>query len=157
MMEVLDAGRDAVLTHSHPIEDGWVVLNDEPGLGFTFDEEKLKQCAPQPAEPGSGFSWGRRRGAGMYLVGRMRTWWWIGSRKTTDDGRQTISLIADDGFGFSGEVWSLRLRYLILVCLVFNSSVFAEPVVIGAAAVCLSSRAVSTIGMSTGVRLTGRL
>lgn len=67
MMEVLDAGRDAVLTHSHPIEDGWITLNDEPGLGFTFDEEKLKQYAPNDKRPS--LSWGRRRGAAMYLVG----------------------------------------------------------------------------------------
>lgn len=69
MMEVLDAGRDAVLTHSHAIEDGWIVLNDEPGLGFTFDEEKLKQCAPDPNAKSPSLPWGRRRGAGMYLVG----------------------------------------------------------------------------------------
>ena len=67
MMEVLDNGRDAVLTHSHPIEDGWIVLNDEPGLGFTFDEDRLAACAVEGA--GGRFGWGRRRGAGMYLVG----------------------------------------------------------------------------------------
>jgi L-alanine-DL-glutamate epimerase-like enolase superfamily enzyme len=67
MMEVLDNGRDAVLTHTHPIVDGWIELNDEPGLGFTFDEEKLKECAVDG--PGSRFGWGRRTGAGMYLVG----------------------------------------------------------------------------------------
>ena len=66
MMEVLDNGRDAVLTHSHPIEDGWIVLNDEPGLGFTFDEDKLNAAAVDRAER---FGWGRRRGAGLYLVG----------------------------------------------------------------------------------------
>ena len=63
MMEVLDNGRDAVLTHSHPIEDGWIVLNDEPGLGFTFDEDRLAACAVEGA--GGRFGWGRRRGAGM--------------------------------------------------------------------------------------------
>jgi len=67
MMEVLDNGRDAVLTHTHPIVDGWIELNDEPGLGFTFDQEKLKECAVEG--PGSRFGWGRRTGAGMYLVG----------------------------------------------------------------------------------------
>ena len=66
MMEVLDNGRDAVLTHSHPIEDGWIVLNDEPGLGFTFDEDALNAAAVDRAER---FGWGRRRGAGLYLVG----------------------------------------------------------------------------------------
>ncbi|MFP6644660.1 MAG: mandelate racemase/muconate lactonizing enzyme family protein [Candidatus Latescibacterota bacterium] len=67
MMEVLDNARDAVLTHTHPIVDGWIELNDEPGLGFTFDEEKLKECAVDG--PGSRFGWGRRTGAGLYLVG----------------------------------------------------------------------------------------
>ena len=67
MMEVLDNGRDAVLTHTHPIVDGWIELNDEPGLGFTFDEEKLKECAVDG--PGSRFGWGRRTGAGLYLEG----------------------------------------------------------------------------------------
>ena len=66
MMEVLDNGRDAVLTHSHPVVDGWIVLNDEPGLGFTFDEDQLRACA---VEEGSRFGWGRRTGAGLYLVG----------------------------------------------------------------------------------------
>lgn len=66
MMECLDNGRDAVLTHSHPIEDGWIVLNDEPGLGFTFDQKKLDAHAV--TQPGR-FGWGRREGAGMYLVG----------------------------------------------------------------------------------------
>jgi L-alanine-DL-glutamate epimerase-like enolase superfamily enzyme len=67
MMEVLDNGRDAVLTHTHPIVDGWIELNDEPGLGFTFDEQKLQECAVE--SPGSRFGWGRRTGAGLYLVG----------------------------------------------------------------------------------------
>ena len=69
MMEVLNNGRDAVFTNTLPVEDGWIVLNDEPGLGFTFDEEKLKAFAP-PEDAGSrSMPWGRRRGAGMYLVG----------------------------------------------------------------------------------------
>ena len=70
VMEVLDAGRDAVLTASHPVEDGWIVLSDEPGLGFTFDEEKLKKCSVDKPSPTAGPGpWGRRRGAGLYLVG----------------------------------------------------------------------------------------
>jgi len=69
MMEVLDNGRDAVFTNSLPIEDGWIVLNDEPGLGFTFDEEKLKELAPSEDAAGRGMPWGRRRGGGMYIVG----------------------------------------------------------------------------------------
>jgi L-alanine-DL-glutamate epimerase-like enolase superfamily enzyme len=67
MMEVLDNGRDSVLTHTHDIEDGWIVLSDRPGLGFTFDEDRLQACAV--GGPGSRFGWGRRQGAGLYLLG----------------------------------------------------------------------------------------
>lgn len=67
MMEVLDNGRDAVLTHTHDIEDGWIVLNDEPGLGFTFDQAKLD--AHPVTEQGGLSGWGRRQGAGLYVAG----------------------------------------------------------------------------------------
>ena len=67
MMEVLDNGRDAVFTHTHEIEDGWIVLNDEPGLGFTFDQEKLD--AHPVTESAGLFGWGRRQGAGLYIAG----------------------------------------------------------------------------------------
>jgi L-alanine-DL-glutamate epimerase-like enolase superfamily enzyme len=43
MMEVIDAGRDAVFRSDHRLEDGWIVLGDEPGLGITFDEDRLAQ------------------------------------------------------------------------------------------------------------------
>lgn len=70
MMEVLDNGRDAVLTGKSQIEDGWIVLNDEPGLGFTFDSEKLAQHAVDAPSAAAGPSpWGQRRGAALYLVG----------------------------------------------------------------------------------------
>ena len=69
MMEVFDNGRDAALTHSHPIEDGWIVLNDEPGLGFTFDQDKLDEYAVgRPSPTAKSSPWGRRKGAGMFLV-----------------------------------------------------------------------------------------
>jgi L-alanine-DL-glutamate epimerase-like enolase superfamily enzyme len=67
MMEVLDNGRDAVFTHTHGIEDGWIVLNDEPGLGFTFDQEKLD--AHPMTEQSALSGWGRRQGAGLYVAG----------------------------------------------------------------------------------------
>jgi len=67
MMEVLDNGRDAVFTHRHEIEDGWIVLNDEPGLGFTFDQGKLDAHAV--TEHSGSFGWGRRQGAGLYVAG----------------------------------------------------------------------------------------
>ena len=66
-MEVLNNGRDAVFTHTHEIEDGWIMLNDEPGLGFTFDQEKLDAHPVTDGEEGA--SWGRRQGAGLYVAG----------------------------------------------------------------------------------------
>ena len=52
------------------IEDGWIVMGDSPGLGITVDEEKLETCTTDidPGEAGAMFR-GRRRGAGLYLVG----------------------------------------------------------------------------------------
>ncbi len=45
MMEVVDVGRDAVFQSDHRLENGWIVLGDAPGLGITFDEERLAQHA----------------------------------------------------------------------------------------------------------------
>ena len=66
-MEVLNNGRAAVFTHIHEIEDGWIVLNNEPGLGFTYDQEKLDAHPVTVGEEGA--SWGRRQGAGLYVAG----------------------------------------------------------------------------------------
>ena len=69
MMEVVAAGRDAVMQVDNRIEDGWIVLGDSPGLGITFDQAKLDEFAVDAPSPGSGPSpWGRRRGAGLYEV-----------------------------------------------------------------------------------------
>ena len=70
MMEVVDAGRDKILITDNRIEDGWIVLGNSPGLGITLDEEKLaKYRVDQPSPQSTPSPWGRRRGAGMYLVG----------------------------------------------------------------------------------------
>ncbi|MBC7234558.1 MAG: mandelate racemase/muconate lactonizing enzyme family protein [Chloroflexi bacterium] len=69
MMEWLDAGRDALMIHNHRVEDGWIVLSDDPGLGISFDMEKLEAAGRTQLPAGEGFGWGRRRGAGLYLVG----------------------------------------------------------------------------------------
>jgi hypothetical protein len=45
MMEVIDAGRSSVLHVDNRIEDGWIVLGEEPGLGISFDETKLAEAA----------------------------------------------------------------------------------------------------------------
>ena len=65
-MEVLKAGRDAILNHNHRIEDGWIILSDAPGLGIEFNAEKLAAWTvetPSPA-PRSG----RRVGAGLFQL-----------------------------------------------------------------------------------------
>jgi len=41
MMEVVGAGSDAVFTSDHRLENGAIVLGDRPGIGITFDEERL--------------------------------------------------------------------------------------------------------------------
>jgi L-alanine-DL-glutamate epimerase-like enolase superfamily enzyme len=53
MMEVVDAGRDAVFRSDHRLEDGWIVLGDAPGLGITFDEERLAELAVDRPSPGT--------------------------------------------------------------------------------------------------------
>lgn len=45
MMEVVDAGREAVFSSDHWLEEGWIVLGDAPGLGITFDETRLARHA----------------------------------------------------------------------------------------------------------------
>ena len=69
MMEVLNAGESLLFSHVHPIVDGYVVLNDEPGLGYTIDEAKLAEYAVEQASPTARPSpFGRRQGAALFLV-----------------------------------------------------------------------------------------
>ena len=69
MMEVVDFGWEAVLHVDQRIEDGWIILGDAPGLGLTFDEEALDRHTVDQLSPEAKPSpWGRRRGAGLYLV-----------------------------------------------------------------------------------------
>jgi hypothetical protein len=49
MMEVVDAGRDAVFRSDHRLEGGWIVLGEAPGLGITFDEQRLAELAADQA------------------------------------------------------------------------------------------------------------
>jgi L-alanine-DL-glutamate epimerase-like enolase superfamily enzyme len=69
MMEVVASGTEQVLKADNRIEDGWIVLGDSPGLGITFDEERLRKASVETVSAGAGPSpWGRRRGAGLYEV-----------------------------------------------------------------------------------------
>ncbi len=68
-MEVLDNGRDYVFDHNIKIEDGWIVLSDDPGIGWVFDEAKLEECAiTERSATAAPSPWGRRRGAGLHIV-----------------------------------------------------------------------------------------
>lgn len=69
MMEVVGAGREKVLKVDNHIEDGWIILGDQPGLGIEFDEAKLEEFSGDVPTAGSRASlWGRRRGAGLFEV-----------------------------------------------------------------------------------------
>ena len=68
MMEVLDAGADQGMIHRHKVEDGYVVLSDDPGLGISFDEAKLAAWAIDKPSSRAIMPFPRRRGAGLYVV-----------------------------------------------------------------------------------------
>ena len=69
MMEVVEAGREVCFTTDQRIEDGYIVLGDSPGIGWVFDEEKLKALEVDTLTPGVTLgSWGRRRGGGLFVV-----------------------------------------------------------------------------------------
>ena len=66
MMEVIDAGRDAVFRSDHRLEDGWIVLGNDPGLGITFDEERLATLAVDaPSAATLGASYHRATDSGI--------------------------------------------------------------------------------------------
>lgn len=66
MMEVVDAGMDALLHSDQHIEDGWIILGEKPGFGLSFDEKALAAATVETPSPDAGASpWGRRPGAGL--------------------------------------------------------------------------------------------
>ena len=66
MMEVIDAGRDAVFQSDHRLEGGWIVLGDAPGLGITFDEDRLAALAvDQPSSATLGATYLRATDSGI--------------------------------------------------------------------------------------------
>ena len=67
-MEVADQGWDICFSTDIRIEGGDIVIGEAPGLGITVDERKLAELeVEQPSRP-SGLPWGRRQGAGLYVV-----------------------------------------------------------------------------------------
>lgn len=68
MMEVVDPGREkALASWDNHIEDGWIVMGNEPGLGIKVDEEKLKALQDNPPDRKPGFPFPRREGAGLWI------------------------------------------------------------------------------------------
>jgi hypothetical protein len=69
MMEVAALGREVGMHYDGTIEDGWIILGDVPGHGMEFDDALLAPYVVEKPSPRAGaIGWGRRRGAGMYLV-----------------------------------------------------------------------------------------
>ena len=70
MMEVVDPGREHCIDFNHTIEDGFIQLSSEPGLGITIDEEALARLQADPPEPGRPRRnpFPRREGAGRFVV-----------------------------------------------------------------------------------------
>ncbi|WP_020576607.1 mandelate racemase/muconate lactonizing enzyme family protein [Actinopolymorpha alba] len=67
--EIVAAGTDRLVTKDQRIEDGWIILGDQPGLGVTFDEAAVEHLAvDRVSGKASRFPWGRRPGAGLYEV-----------------------------------------------------------------------------------------
>jgi L-alanine-DL-glutamate epimerase-like enolase superfamily enzyme len=68
MMEVLDAGAEQGVQHRHIIEDGYIVLSDDPGLGISFDLDFLTTHAIDAPSSRVKMPFPRRRGAGLFVV-----------------------------------------------------------------------------------------
>ena len=69
MMEVAALGREVGMQCDVAIQDGWIILGDTPGHGMELDEELLAPYQVNtPSQRAGAIGWGRRRGAGMYLV-----------------------------------------------------------------------------------------
>ena len=67
-MEVVDPGREQCLRFHSRIEDGHILLSDQPGLGIEIDEKALAELQTNPPEGYGQFPFARREGAGRYLV-----------------------------------------------------------------------------------------
>ena len=70
MMEVVDPGREHCIQHRHSIEDGFIRLSDDAGLGLTIDEAALKRLQENPPDPERRRRnpFPRRDGAGRFVV-----------------------------------------------------------------------------------------
>jgi L-alanine-DL-glutamate epimerase-like enolase superfamily enzyme len=70
MMEVIDPGPDAVYATGDRLEDGCIVLGDEPGLGITFDEDLLaRHAVDRPSSDSLGLRYRRAVDSGIAETG----------------------------------------------------------------------------------------
>ena len=67
-MEVVDPGREHCLIYDHRVEDGHIMLSEEPGLGIQVNEEVLADLQANPPTGKGSFPLYRREGAGRYVV-----------------------------------------------------------------------------------------
>lgn len=68
MMEVVDPGREkAFAKWDNYIDDGWIIIGQEPGLGIEVDEEKLSKLQANPPNRKSKTPFARREGAGLEI------------------------------------------------------------------------------------------
>lgn len=63
-MEVKDLTTPPCWSTTTRIEDGWIVLGDEPGLGITVHEDALREMQANPIQTGGAAP--RREGAALY-------------------------------------------------------------------------------------------
>ncbi len=68
MMEVVDPGREPCFTVDTHISDGYIHVGNAPGFGITIDEDKLAAIEVKDNRPAPPGAWGRRTGAGLYIV-----------------------------------------------------------------------------------------
>jgi L-alanine-DL-glutamate epimerase-like enolase superfamily enzyme len=67
MMEVKDLAPPPCWRVDNSIDDGWIHLGNEPGLGITVDEAKLAEMQANPPTPAPDETpYSRRAGAGLY-------------------------------------------------------------------------------------------
>ena len=70
MMEVVDPGREQAYSKwNDNIDDGFLHLDNTPGLGLIVDENKLKKLQSAKINRKAKAPWGRRKGAGLFIKG----------------------------------------------------------------------------------------
>ena len=68
MMEVVDPGREQAYSKwNDNIDDGFLHLDNTPGLGLIVDENKLKKLQSAKINRKAKAPWGRRKGAGLFI------------------------------------------------------------------------------------------